>query len=303
MHHGTKMLLILMAAVCLISGVPGSAQAFSGKLQLPAEGTSQIITLEDGSSLVGRITEIGENEIKFQGDLGEMTIAISKIKEIKEVSGSAVKGGKYWFPNPNRTRLLFGPTGRTLKAGDGYFFDLWIFFPGLAYGITDNFMISGGVSIIPGVNDQMFYITPKFGFAATDKLDLAVSVTAFRLWSETFYIGLGNMTYGTDDKSLTFGLGTAWTNKAMADKPAATLGGEYRLSRRTALVGESWFIPGDNDNGLIALGGLRLLGEKMTIDLGVAYSFEDDQNDSDYPDESEDEGAHWIPYIDFVWSF
>jgi len=293
MHNAIRTLLKLTAAAGLMLIVTGSALAYTGTLQIPPEGTTQKITLEDGSTLVGKITEIGADQIKFQTDLGEMTVAKDKIKEIKEISASSMKDGQYWFPNPNRTRLLVSQNARSLKAGEGYFFDLWIFFPGLAYGITDNISIAGGASIIPGADDQLFYFTPKIGFPATDNLDLALNVTIFRLWDETLYLGQGNMTYGTDDQSVTCGLGLAWNDEKMMDKPTFTLGGEYRTSRRTALVGESWFIPGDNDNGMLVLGGLRFLGEEMTVDLGFATSVESDS----------EEDTQWIPYVDFVWNF
>ena len=295
------MRLIVMALLTLLLGV--CAQGFTGKLQIPDEGVTQMITLEDGSTLVGRITVISESDVKFQTEMGEMTIVIAKIKEIKEISTSSIKSGQYWFSNPNRTRLLVGPTARTLQAGKGYFYDLWIFFPGLAFGISDNFMISGGASVIPGVDDQMFYIMPKFGFAATKELDLAVSVAAFRLWKQTLYFGLGGLTYGTDDKSVTCALGVAFTDEAIADKPAAMLGGEYRLSRRTALVAESWFIPGEADQGMLGMGALRLMGEQLTVDIGIGISYDDRSGEVDYYGNPEEDEVDWLPYVDFVWNF
>lgn len=289
------LIVLLLLGVC--------AQGFTGKLEIPAEGTTQMITLDDGSTLVGRITVISENEVKFQTDMGEMTIARAKIKEIKTISTASIKGGQYWFSNPNRTRLLIGPTARTLKAGNGYFYDLWIFFPGMAFGISDNFMISGGASVIPGVDNQMFYVMPKFGFPAAKNLDVAVTVAAFRLWSETFYFGLGGLTYGTDDKSVTAALGLAFTDDKMADKPAAMLGGEYRLTRRTALVCESWFIPGETDQGALGMGALRLMGEQLTIDVGVGLSLNDRSGEFDEDGTPLEDEVDWLPYVDFVWNF
>ena len=125
-----------------------------------------------------------------------------------------------------------------LKAGDGYIYDLWIFFPGAAYGITDNFMISAGASLIPDADEQMYYIIPKLGVPATEQIDLAASLMIFRLWDETFYFGMGSATLGNDDQSLTAGLGIAFKDDDMADEPVAMLGGEYRMSRRMSLVGE-----------------------------------------------------------------
>ncbi|MCX6835135.1 MAG: hypothetical protein NTW07_08390 [candidate division Zixibacteria bacterium] len=304
MRTAISTLLKSTAAVCLVIILTGSALAYTGTLQIPPEGTTQKITLEDGTTLIGKITEIRADQIKFQTDLGEMTIVTSKITKIEEIKESKevkpteevkkteeVKvapaapavNEKDWFPNPNRTRLLIGQNARSLKAGDGYFFDLWLFFPGLAYGITDNISISGGVSILPDVDDQLFYFTPKFGFPAAENLDLALNVTVFRLWEETFYFGLGNMTYGTDDQSVTLGLGLGWNDERMMEKPVVTGGGEYRVDRRLSLVGEGWFIPGENEDGMLFFGGIRFLGKDDE---------EEDEDESDF-----------LPYLDFVWNF
>lgn len=302
MRYKAKILLWSFIFVCLFASLPDSAQAYTGKLQIPPAGDKQMITLDDGSILVGRITNISESEVRFETEMGEMTIQIAKIKEIKELPASSIKGGKYWFPNPNRTRLFWGPTARTLQKGDGYLFDLWIFFPGIAYGITDNIMVTGGASIVPGADaeDQLYYLSPKVGFAASDKLDVAFNFILFHLWDESFYFAMANSTYGTDDNSLTGGLGIAFDEEEMADNPVATLGAEYRLGRRVAAVGETWFIPGETDSGVLGIVGLRLMGEQLTVDFGIGFATEADQSENEFEDDS---ATNWIPYVDFVWNF
>ncbi len=311
--------LIVLTAL-LIGSFPFSsaiadADNISKRLVIPAADTVQMLTLDDGSTLVGTITEVGNDEIKFQTDLGDMTISVAKIKDIKAVPATSLQDGQYWFPNPNRTRLLIGPTARTLKAGEGYFADLWLFFPGVFYGVTDNITLGAGVSIFPGVDDQLYYFAPKVGFTAAEDLDLALSVFVFRLWDQTAYFGIGSMTYGHEDRSVTAGLGLAWHKNGIADKPAATLGGEYRVSRRVSLVGESWFLPGEIDEGELVMGAVRFFGEKMSVDLGLAYAVDnkgdrDLQDDIDYDFEgygddydTSYDATTWVPYVDFVYNF
>lgn len=295
-------LTTMFTAATLIFTGTALPKDISDKLVVPGDDKLQQVTLQDGSKLMGRITEVSDSEVKFKTDLGEMNIIRSKITDIIEIPLSSMKNGKYWFPNPNRTRLLIGPTARTLRQGEGYFVDLWIFFPGVSYGLTDNITIGGGVSIIPGVDNQLFYLTPKIGFGVTEELDLAATVMIFRLWDETAYLGIGNFTYGTDDLSLTGGLGLAWNDEEMADDPAATLGGEFRFARRMSLVAESWFIPGNSESGTLGMGAIRLFGEQMAIDIGLAYSFEEDNSSPNDPYYEEDD-TNWIPYLDFVWNF
>ncbi len=73
-----------------------------------------------------------------------MTFSVFEITEVKLVSEDRFKEGKYWFPNPNATRLFFAPTARMLKKGEGYFADYFIFFPTFTFGVTNNFTLGGG---------------------------------------------------------------------------------------------------------------------------------------------------------------
>ncbi len=295
----SRVTLLSVTTACLFLVMRVHAQDVSERLVVPEAGETQILTLDDGSTLVGRIIKAGDTEIEFKTAQGEIVITIANIREIREVPTSSITGGQYWFPNPNRTRLLVGPTARTLRQGEGYLQDIWIFFPGVAYGVTDNLTIGGGMSILPGVDEQLFYLAPKIGLPAKENLHLAVSAMIFRLWDATAGFCLGNMTYGTDDRSLTSGLGLAWHHKGLADKPAGMAGGELRMTRRTALVGEAWFIPGDNDDGVLVMVGMRFLGEQMAFDFGIAVAGEA-SSDDEFDD---DDDTGWFPYIDFVWNF
>jgi hypothetical protein len=300
------MSLGLVVFILLLLGVSAGAASLEGKLKAPAEGVSQVITMKDGSSLVGRITEVGETEVKFQTDMGEMTLQIDKISDIKEIKAEAIKGGKYWFPNPNRTRMLFGPTARTLRKGEGFFNDIYIFFPGVAYGITDNITIGGGMSLFPGldIEDQLYYLTPKIGTKVTPEVDIAASAMIIRIPNpddevddllgdeadpKTLGVFFGSLTYGTDDKSATFGLGFGYFDDNIAKRPAVTIGGEYRVARRMSLVSENWIFP-EVDQPIVSY-GVRFFGESLAVDLALFNLLDED---AIFPG---------IPFIDFIWNF
>src|SRR5437016_455228 len=69
------------------------------------------------------------------------------------------------------------PRGQMLKKGEGYFSDYELFLPGIAYGVTDNVTIGGGVSLFPAaVEDQVYYVTPKIGISVADKVHVAAGV-------------------------------------------------------------------------------------------------------------------------------
>lgn len=293
---------VSLFVICLVlmAGSTLNAAVSSDKLRVPEADRTQIITLRDGSSLTGRITEVGESEIKFSSQVGEVTIQIDQIEDIEEFSNTRIKGGKYWFPNPNQTRLYFGPTGRTLEKGQGYFSDLLLFFPSVTYGITNNISIGGGITIFPGVDfdKQLIYIFPKVGIKPSENVALAGSILILRIPQfdddlveepDVAGIAFGTGTFGTEDLSFTGGVGYGYVEDDFADKPAVLLGGEWRFSRRLSFVTENWVFPGVED-ALISY-GLRFFGESLSADLGLFTS-----TDADAPQPG-------IPLVSFTYNF
>lgn len=193
------------------------------------------------------------------------------------------------------TRLLFSPTGRPLARGAGYFSDHYVLFPGVAYGITDNLSLSGGMSVLPGygVSEQLFYISPRLGKQFSESL----SVSGGALYAsggegldhDAVTAGFAMATFGRPDRSVTIGGGVLRTVETRTEgrvvngrviydtresasyTPALVVGGVSRLSRRIALVSENWLILHDDFNikeQPFAL-GVRFLGDRLSADVGV----------------------------------
>ncbi len=312
MYRRLCAILVITLFTCFSLTGLASGETLSDKLVVPAEGVTQILTLDDGSSLVGRITAVGAQDITFRSDLGEMTIAIDKINDIVNVDAADIKDGKYWYPNPNQTRMLFGPTGRMLKQGEGYFFDVLLFFPGFAYGLTDNITIGGGMSIFPGLDAdrQLYFVTPKVGLEILENVDVAANLMLIRVPVDDEDLEDANMflpdslkvetevaetvgllymsgTYGSANSYVTFGLGFGLVDDELSDKPAVILGLEHRFARRVSLVSENWIFPGLDDP--VISGGFRFFGESLAVDLAAMST-----SNSDVP---------VLPYIDFVYNF
>ena len=280
----------------LLSSATLQAQETShikGTLRIPDSLHTQILRTSDGSTFIGRIVEIKENAVEFESEVMKITIPIAKIQEIKEVPVTSIKKGTYWFPNPNDTRLFFAPTARCLEAGSGYFADYYIFFPMLAYGITDNITIAGGMSLIPGlaIPDQLFYFTPKVGFNMNNSSLAAGILMAGLPGEDEPLVGIlyGVGTFGNADNNITGGLGYGYVDWEFADKPFVMLGGQFRTSRRVSFVSENWIFPGLADP--VLSGGFRLFGQALSVDLALIFPV---GASGDWP---------LIPYIDFVFKF
>ena len=272
-------------------------QQIKNQLVISDSNHIQILTTTDGSSNFGRITEIGEYEVKFETAMGILTITINKIQNIKQIEKKFIKKGQYWYANPNKTRLYFAPTAFTLKKGEGYIADYYLFFPMAAYGFTDNLTLGAGFSLFPtsDVDEQIFYFMSKIGIKAADDFNLAFGSLICKLpdFSDDDFqlVGIlyGVSTFGKPDASVTIGLGYGFVGNELAEKPMVSIGGEYRISRRMSFVSENWIFPG-LDQPLISY-GLRFFGEKLCVDFALLNFIGDGML---FPG---------IPYIDFVIAF
>jgi hypothetical protein len=276
MKRTMQRLLVLFTVVALIALVPlrtTAAQQPAQTIAPTAPGMVHRITLKDGSQLVGRILSVDSTSVRFESALGVTTIARESIVSVVEERPGYSNNGKYYFPNPNDSRLVFAPTGRMLKRKEGYFSDFWIFLPSFAVGVTDWITIGGGVSIVPGLDpgDQVYFFTPKVGVARSDRFNAAVgamamSVPGFDSGRTSAGVLYGVGTWGSSDHSLTGGLGYGYLNSTLADQPVVMIGGETRVAPRVSLVTENYLFP--HSTNLISA-GVRFLGRDISVDLSL----------------------------------
>lgn len=262
------------------------------------------VNLSDGSRLNGSIKSQSPLKIYFQTFAGLKIELPRKMIQSVELLHGTEHAGQFRRFDPNYSRLLFAPTGRTLKKGDGYFSDYYVFFPGIAYGFTDYFTLMAGVSIFPGLgfNEQMYYFAPRMGFNLSEKADLSGGFLYTSFGGEfeagiAFAVG----TYGQRDRSFTLGLGLGYTRGAddnndgfrFAHHPIIMFGGNYRLSNSLALVSENWLITGSNFDlkeqpfSLV----LRFFGERLSVDAG--FIFVGEALKEGFP----------VPWLSFVYNF
>jgi hypothetical protein len=253
---------------------------------------AEVVTLrlKDGSSLRARIVAEDERNLKIvtAGGLA-MEVARESVDRIERNGVDAPRSS-----DSNYTRLLFSPTGRPLRKGEGYFSDHYVVFPGVAYGLTDSISVGGGLSVVPGLglSEQLYYGSARVGRQFSERVAVSGGVLVARGGdSELDTLGLGfvTATLGKPDKSLTLGAGVARTvgeeyyttysggewrgdfrNEA-SYTPVVMVGGTARLSRRLAFVSENWLVLSQGfklSEQPFAL-GVRFLGDRLTADVGV----------------------------------
>jgi len=293
----------LALATLLVFIVPGGAHAqdttTAAQRDTATADTVTVVRLRDGSVLFGHIIEQDAERVRVR-TLGGMQIDIRRdqITSINRTRGRQV-GTEFWAADPNGTRLLFTSTGRALGKGEGYVATYFLFFPFVAYGVTDRFTIAGGTPVIPNFIGRAFYVAPKFTLAETRNASYAIGALSFALTEEVSAgtVGLlyGVGTWGNRDNAVTAGAGWGYRwggdESDLSSAPVIVLGGETRISRRVKVVTENWFYTGTGEKGGLISGGFRFIGDRLSSDLGLIGAFGG--------------GDAWccLPSVNFVWNF
>ncbi|MBC8089857.1 MAG: hypothetical protein H7Z40_21565 [Phycisphaerae bacterium] len=240
------------------------------------------LTLTDGSRIVGRIQRVTADSVRIASSVANITVARRTVQSVSERAASALRGGSLWWENPHPTRLLFAPTAIALRRGDAYVADFWIFFVSAAVGVTDRLTIGGGSTLVPGLdfNQNIFYLLPKLTVVKTPKFNLALGALAAHLGlgksdiygnAESRSLGVlyGVATAGSRESNLSLGAGWGYAEDKISNRPVLTIGGQHRVGKRVALISENWILPFEgNGSGFISY-GVRLLAEKVSIDLAL----------------------------------
>jgi hypothetical protein len=253
---------------------------------VPDTAKWQKVVLKDGSEFVGHVIEKNAETIVFRtSSVARLEIAVSQIERMEDVEESSMKTGRYWFPNPNATRYLFGPSAINLKRGEGYYQNTWVLLNSFNVGLTDNISIGGGFELLSTFATMgseegwqpIFILTPKVGFKVRKDLHLGAGVLYLNVPGIEFEdsspdrtglgIAYGIGTYGSLDHNVTFGAGYGFIQDQWADRPILTISGMTRIARKTALVSENWILPVDGYYGIYSY-GIRFFGEKLAVDLG-----------------------------------
>jgi hypothetical protein len=269
--------LALLLASLLLAGGAARARAqdttSTANIQVTSPGMLVVLTLVDGSVLQGRVLEVTPTTLRFASAIGETTIPRSAIQMVRVVDAGQVHGGQVWPEDPSRTRLFFAPTGRMMRKGEQYFADAYIFFPSFQAGISDRFTMGAGMSIIPGlgIDEQLFYLTPKLGIVAGPDVNVAVGAliaAASGVDESPFGIAYGVATFGGEETNATIGGGFGY-NRGTADNSALLMvGGSTRVSRGISLVSENYLYTGAGTQSVLS-GGVRFIGDRLTVDLAA----------------------------------
>lgn len=259
-----------MLAVAIAGGAPGGPPllaAQAGTVEVVPGDSLLSIRLSDGSVLVARIASVTGDRVLLVTEAGaRVEVDRASILSIRAVGAATA--------DPNTSRLFFGPTGRTVAAGEGYVGLFELFFPFVSFGATDWLTLSGGTPIVPEAMGEIFYLAPKVRIVDMPRFQASGGVLAF---FETDDVGGGSIgilygvgSAGDPDRSLTIGAGLPFISTGdhsdFAD-PIFMIGGETRTGRITKLITENYVFL--EESGVVTSAGFRIFGERFSGDVGI----------------------------------
>ena len=294
MGRRVSVIVLTLMAMSWAAGSDVLAQDTGGEssvaVEVAPDEVIQELELGDGSRLYGRVEEIEGEEVVFRTVSGaRLELTRDEIRELRRVQGHVQKGD-FRPQDPNRTRLFFGPTARSLPQGRGYLGVYELFMPFVQVGVTDRITVGGGTPLIfgEGGDSRPFWFTPKIQLLRSERTQLAAGVMHFVFTGDDDPVGIayGVVTHGTPDASLTAGFGYGY---ASSDRGSwiVMVGGDTRLGRSVKLLGEGYVWQGGEG---IVMGGVRFFGARLSADLGLVTTVGGDD-------------SFVFPVVNVVWTF
>jgi len=249
---------------------------FSGIAQIKPDSTLYQIETIDGNEFVGIIIEQDSVKIVLETkSLGALNIPKSNIKEIIKIEGKQIIEGEFWFENPQASRYFWSPNGYGLKAGEGYYQNVWVLFNQFAVGVTDHFSLGGGVVplfLFAGASTPVWF-TPKFSIPVVEeKFNVGGGALIGTVLGEEeagFGILYGITTFGSRDKNISIGLGYGYAGGSFANSPMININGMIRTGSKGYFLTENYYIPtGEDYLVLISIGGRRII-KRSGLDFGL----------------------------------
>jgi hypothetical protein len=296
----TMKTILSILALSLVLCAPVVAQQDVLRTSQPIDSLQEL-RLGDGSRHVGHVVELHADRLVFETIAGVKIEANRAFSRVRNVRGRIVEG-EFWPEDRNATRLFFAPTGRALRQGEGYA-GVFVFLPFVAVGATDDISIAGGVPPVGSLDQVPVWIAPKARVLNLPNTQVSAGLFALHLPGEedwdyntgTSTRGSGEIvglvysvaTFGDMDRAVHAGAGIAFGGGDGIGSVPMMVGGELRVSRRNKLITENWLFPGE---GGALTGGVRMMGDRWTTDLGLAALL----GDGDVP---------YFPIVSFSYSF
>jgi hypothetical protein len=248
-------------------------------LQAQTEPLSQYakITTLDGIEYFGLILSDSESSIKLQTNkLGVITISTDLIKTRIDVDPKMVVEGKFWDHNPEPNRYLLAPSAFGLKKGEISYQNIWLLYNKIGIGVTDYFSVTTGIIPLFIIGSEGFnpaWIMPKFSFPVVKNVInfstgaiIGLLIGSSEPGNAIFF---NTVTFGNRNYNLNIGVGWDFMRQNFSDKPSFNFSVMQRMSSKSYLLFESYFIPTLVENERLFSAGYRYRTSRFGLDIGM----------------------------------
>ncbi len=253
---------VLFILLLVLSPFFSAAQSDSTK----AKPKLAEIELKSGKEYQGNIVRQDQEKLRLrQLDGTEIEISLDHIASINFISELDL------VRRYAQTRYFFAPNAFSLKKGEAYYQNAWIFFNQVSVGLSDNFTLGMGTVPLFLFDPEVLgplWITPKLCLPVIeDKMNVAVGGLYGTILGEnvTFGITYASATFGNIDNNATVSIGYGVVDGEWADLPTFAFSGMVKAGHHTYLVTENYYI----DGFLIMSFGGRTDFRKLSLDYGL----------------------------------
>jgi len=244
----------------------------------PANDTTTFYRIEttDGNEFFGSmITQNNDSVVLKTSNYGELPLRKIYIRKISKLQPTVYRMGKYWPENLQSGRYFWVPSGHGLKAGEGYYQNVWVMFNQFAVGVTDWLSLGGGMVplfLFPETETPVWF-SPKISIPVSrDKFSLGAGAlvgTMIGGGNSGFGIVYGLSTIGDRSNNITVGVGYGYSQGDFNDKPTLSLSFMIRTGPKGYIVSENYYIGmGDDPITLLSFGGRSMI-KKVGLDYGL----------------------------------
>jgi len=182
-------------------------------------------------------------ELKLASNEGiAKVLANEMVKLINGTSETSTSEGKssIVYENHHDSRYYFAPTAYNLKKGQLYYNTLYFLIHDVQYGITDNFSMGLGTTII----GLPAYLTPKFSYKISENVSvMAGDLFVFGTYGLSFNINLAyaGITLGNPSKNVSISGGYLTSSEFNAGKGLLNISTMLSMSKYLYFVSENYF--------------------------------------------------------------
>ena len=205
--------------------------------------------------------------------------------------------GKRFTPRVKRANNTYGShyfvsfSAIPLRKQTGYYKNTMVSLNSAAYGLTENLSVSGSLDLISLIRARdggpVYTGRIQVCGSTSDLFHLGASLTYFNarvpvgapvpegtVVPNGFFMAMAMVTVGPKDYQLTVSGGMTHDGQETGRSPVVNISGAARILANVMLVTEHWIFSDPDRSFSAHAAGVRVLGEALAIDLGLAYDKE-----------------------------